>query len=199
MYKYAFVYRANNINSLKEDLEAYLVRDKDKSYILSQQLELKKSNNIIYINKLDTSEVRVYRNKLIFIIFINKIKDIKEYKFLSKYDSINLTRNQLVSNIFSLGFSNNLTQISMESAGKYGEDKFDLMGNKLFKIDIFDDLGVFEHNSEWNISEYTFQPNNSQYCIKIKSPNRIEFNKRIDQETFEENVNEIINILEKEY
>lgn len=47
----------------------------------------------------------IYENDNIFIILANKIKDIKEYNFLSKYNVIDLTDNRFVNNIFQHGLS----------------------------------------------------------------------------------------------
>lgn len=197
MYKYAFIYKLNEIELLKNDLNEYLIKDINETYILGRKLELKKANNIIYINKVNISEVRIDRENLIFIIFVNKIKEVKEYKFLLRYVPIDISQNKFVNNIFKLDISNNLTKISLELNENYGIDKLELMGNNLFEIDIIEEMDIFKDNSQWHIKEYTFQPIKSKYCVRIKAPNRIEFSNRINNDDFEEVIAQIIRVYER--
>lgn len=199
MYRYVFLFRFEDIENFKKDIFKHLnqlyVDNEKESYILSQEVEIRKSKNTIYLNKLNTVEIRLYKKDYIFGVFTNKVKDLKQYKFLMNYYPINLVNNTFVNKVFKSGFSNNLTKISIEVDKKYGQESFELIGNKLFDIDIFNDVDVFNYNSIWNIKEYTFQPSLSKYCIKIKEPNRIEFNKNILSDVGEKIIRSIISIL----
>lgn len=198
MYRYAFLFKFEDIEMLKLDLVNYSNKDKGdkvKYYILSQQMQIKKLENIIYFNRLNTVEIRIYEKYYIFIVFTNKIRDIMKYNFLINYSKINLVDNRFVEEVFRLGFSNNLTSISLETDKNYGEETLNLVGNKLFNIDIFEDMNIFEDNSIWNISEYSFQPILMKYCIKIKAPNIVEFNKKMLKTSREKIIDIIISIV----
>ena len=49
---------------------------------------------------------------------------------------------------------------------------------------------MFRYDSYWKIKEYGFQPIFSKYSIKIKTPNRIEFNKKMNE-------NEVNSLIQK--
>ncbi len=199
MYRYVFLFRFEDIEVLKNDIFNHLSQvhiDKEKeSYILSQEVTIRKSENAIYFNKLNAVEIKIYKKDNIFGIFTNKVKNIRQYKFLMNYSPINLVNNEFMIKVFKNGFSNNLTKISIEVDKKYGQETLELMGNRLFDIDIFKDLDVFNYNSAWHIKEYSFQPGLSKYCIKIKEPNRIEFNKKILSDVGDKIIQSIILIL----
>ena len=199
MYRYVFLFRFEDIEVLKNDIFNHLSQvhiDKEKeSYILSQEVTIRKSENAIYFNKLNAVEIKIYKKDNIFGIFTNKVKNIRQYKFLMNYSPINLVNNEFMIKVFKNGFSNNLTKISIEVDKKYGQETLELMGNRLFDIDIFKDLDIFNYNSAWHIKEYSFQPSLSKYCIKIKEPNRIEFNKKILSEVGDKIIQSIILIL----
>lgn len=199
MYRYVFLFRFEDIEVLKNDIFNHLSQvhiDKEKeSYILSQEVTIRKSENAIYFNKLNAVEIKIYKKDNIFGIFTNKVKNIRQYKFLMNYSPINLVNNEFMIKVFKNGFSNNLTKISIEVDKKYGQETLELMGNRLFDIDIFKDLDIFNYNSAWHIKEYSFQPSLSKYCIKIKEPNRIEFNKKILSDVGDKIIQSIILIL----
>lgn len=199
MYKYACLFNLNSEKDLKKDLEKYLsnkyIENKSNSYILAQEIELEKYHNTVSINKINTSEIVVYPLELVFIIFFNRVKDLKEYDFLLSYKPIILSDNQFVSRIFESKLSNNLTMISMELDKRYGQESINLIGNTIHNVDFFKDFDVFDYNSGWNIKEYAFQPTYSKYSLKIKSPNRVEFNKKLDEDEIKKIIKDILNII----
>lgn len=199
MYKYACLFDLNNEKKLKKDLEKYLsskyIEGKNNSYILAQEIELEKRYNTIFINKINTSEIVVYPLESVFIIFLNKVKDLKEYDFLLNYKPIYLADNQFVSRIFESELSKNLTMISMELDKRYGQESINLIGNTIHNVDFFEDFEVFDYDSWWNIKEYAFQPTYSKYSLKIKSPNRIEFNKKFNEDEVKKIIKDILYII----
>lgn len=200
MYRYAFLYFFNRKNSLKDDLEEYLFnnynKNKDETYILSQQIELRKYDNTIFIDKFNTCEIKVYQMYSIFIVFCNKIKDVKKYNFLSKYKLINICDNMFVNKIFKYKVSKNMTKFFIELDPQYGEENLELMGNMINNENMINELDIFNYNSYWNIKEYKFQPSCSKYNISIKAPNRIEFNRKMNNDEINKIITNILPLIE---
>ena len=194
MYKYAFLFFLDNKLDLQSDLDKYLsktyIKNDNKSYILSQNIKLTTSENTIFIDKYITTKINIYAEESIFIIFTNRVKDINEFDFLLNYKPVNLTSNMFVKRIFDKGISNNLTMISLECNEEYGEETINFIGNLIDKDYSFEEFDVFRYDSYWKIKEYGFQPIFSKYSIKIKTPNRIEFNKKMNE-------NEVNSLIQK--
>lgn len=192
MYKYAYLFYVNNEFVLEEDLKEYLseeyIKDKNNSLVLCQNMKITSDKNTIFIDKSITSKINIYTKNSIFIIFTNRVKDIKKFNFLLKYNPVNLVDNRFVKEIFKNGFSENLTMISIESDKTFGEESIDLVGNSIHSDNYFEEFGIFRSDSWWKIKEYGFQPIFSKHGIKVKEPNRIEFNKKM----CEDEINSII-------
>lgn len=200
MYKYAFLFHLDNKFALEEDLEKYLseryIQDDNSSYILSQNIKLKTTNNTVYINKLITSKVNIYPKESLFVIFTNRVKAIKKFDFLLNYRPVNLVNNIFVKEIFNNGISKNLTMISLESDESYGVDNINFIGNLIDKDYSFKEFGIFQNDSWWKIKEYAFQPISSKYSIKIKAPNRIEFSNKMNNDEINTILDKLILMIE---
>lgn len=200
MYKYAFLFHLDNKFVLEEDLEKYLseryIQDDNSSYILSQNIKLKTNNNTVFINKLTTSKVNIYPKESLFIIFTNRVKDIKKFDFLLNYRPINLANNIFVKEIFNNGISKNLTMISLESDENYGVDSINFIGNLIEEDYSFKEFGIFRNDSLWRIKEYAFQSIFSRYSIKIKAPNRIEFSPKMNNDEINMLIDKLILMIE---
>lgn len=179
MYKYAFFYNYNNLKDLIEDACQYKFEiNHNQPYLFETIINSDNTEDIIFFHQEDTIKIRFIPEKLIFVVFINKVKYLGNLKFLNRYTPLNITT-IINNNSFQKKLVKNLTKIVLELSTSYEKEHFELIGNYLSDSIYLEGIDYLNNNSNLIIQEYIFQPPGYKHTIKIKNPNRLEFNSKI--------------------